>query len=189
MAQVPLCPPAQLTFDPILISAFQKISLKVKLSRTWPVNSINIESGIYFCCIKVQSRAKARQYSSLPWALLQGIFWEICNTTLDPKNQASVVDEKRFLRPSNMWPFVPSYQKIWRLVLSLTALHNWWESRIHVNDTKSLSPFRFVFFGKHLKSNDWVINYDLTNIIDVEKDMVISLFWSECYYQAAAAIF
>ena len=31
-------------------------------------------------------------------------------------------------------------------------------------------------FGKHLKSNDWVINYDLANFIYVEKDMMMSFF-------------
>ena len=86
--------------------------------------------------------------------------------------------------PLHVWPLVPSFQKIWRLVLSLTALHNWWESRIHVIDTKSFSLFCFVFFGKQVKSYDWVINYDLVNFIDDEKDMVVSSFWSEC--QAAA---
>ena len=87
--------------------------------------------------------------------------------------------------PLHVWPLVPSYQKIWRLVLSLTALRNWWESRIHFIDPCHCF---FVFFGKQVKSNDWVINYDLANFIDVEKDMVMSLFWSECQAAAAAAI-
>ena len=48
--------------------------------------------------------------------------------------------------------------------------------------------FVLCLFGKQVKSNDWVINHNLDNFIVVEKNMVMSLFWSQCQYQAAAAI-